>query len=233
VQSAFVLVLIAVLVAAVVSFAIMGLRQRRRAAGLSRSAHQMGLRFSGDDPFDIPRRYADFVLIGSGHSARAGNVTYGRLEGMPFRAFDYRFEVGHGTQRMTRSYGVIVVETERQAPPVMMWNERDRQCIPLEAMPCQGRTGSWFYRGDERLAETLGLAAAPLAEKGLGLQTLRNVLLLWMPVARFGRDQAAVVQGVAGVVRSLSSALAAPAGGQESAPQRNPPEQNVENPEGA
>lgn len=233
-QPAFVMALIAVLIAAVVSFVVMGLVQRRRARVLSRSAHKMGLRFSGDDPFDVPRRYADFVLISCGHSAQAHNVTYGRLAGLPLRAFDFRFEVGHGTRRMTRKYGVIVIETGKESPPALMWNTRDSQCVPLEALRCQARVGCWVCRGEEALVRELGSAADPLAEDALSMQTRGSVLMMWMPAARAGRDYAARLGAAGAIAKALAGTVPAEPRtcADKVSPGPNRVKQNVENPGG-
>jgi hypothetical protein len=196
--------LAAVLVAAVASFAVMGWLQRRRAGRLSRVAHRAGLRFTRDDPFDVPRRYADFVLIGCGHSAQANNVTYGRLDGLPVRMFDFRFEVGHGTHRSTRTYGVVVVEVEKPCQPVLMWNERDSLNMPLEAMQFDGRIDGWCFRGDPGTARVLGSVAGDLAEKGLSVQTLGAVILMWRPAVGAIRDYSDDLEAARAVARALT-----------------------------
>jgi hypothetical protein len=124
-HAAFEYLLIAVLVAAVISFVVMGLAKVRRSRSLARAAHQRGNRFFRDDPFDVPRRYAKFALISSGHSPCAHNVTDGRLGGRSARAFDFRCELGHGTRRITRHYSVLVVGAAECPHRLLMWSDAD------------------------------------------------------------------------------------------------------------
>ena len=182
--SAFIVLLIGVLIAAVISFAIMGLVQVRRTRTLDRQAQEMKMRFSATDPFDVPRRYADFALISSGHSARANNVTYGRLGGRRVRTFDFRYEVGHGTRRMTRRYRVIVVEGDRELPAVLMWSGRDAGSWPLQTTQTIQRVACWSVRGEVELAEKVGDHCSSLVDESASLQTCGSVLMVFTPVRR-------------------------------------------------
>jgi len=204
VHNAFIVLLVGVLVASVVSFAIMGLLQRRRTRRIARKAHEMGMRFSSDDPFDMPRRYAGFALMGSGHSPKAGNVTYGRLDGQPVRAFDFRYEVGHGTRRLTRHYSVIVSETDTPTPPVLMWHEQDAECAPLAVRSSDRQTACWRYVGSEAIASALAEACMPLAEDGLSLQIFGTAVMFCVPKRRGGRytDRLGEVMAVVARIRS-------------------------------
>ena len=181
--------LLLVLVAAVVSFSVMGLLQLRRARALARSAYDRQLRFSGNDPFDLPLRYRSLALIRSGHSPRASNVTYGRLEGRPLRSFDFRYEAGHGPRRTSRNYHVVVAETIGELPPVIMWNDRDRDWTPLEAQPSAGRLGPWVFKGSPEAVETLGEVCGDLAEKGVNVQCAGRVVMLCVPLQRGQTDE--------------------------------------------
>jgi hypothetical protein len=183
-QIAFVVLLTTVLLAAVVSCAIMGLMQVRRTRALAGEAHKLGMHFSSDDPFDVPRRYADFALISNGHSPRASNFTHGRLAGHRVRAFDFKYEVGHGTRRLTRHYRVIVVETDRLLPDVLMWNESDAESAPVGAMTAQGRVGNWQVRGDMEAGSTLAHACGQLANGSTSIQTCVSALMLFSPAVR-------------------------------------------------
>ncbi|MCK4601822.1 MAG: hypothetical protein KAU28_05115 [Phycisphaerae bacterium] len=184
VQIAFI-ALVAVIVAAVISFFVMGLMQHRRCRLLARSAHEMSMRFSRDDPFDVPYRYWGFALINSGHSPRANNVTYGRYEGWVMRAFDFRYEVGHGPRRSARNYNVIVAETELDMPAVLMWSDMDGEFAPLAARRPEGHKGGWSYRGSEAMAQMLAEACEDLAAEGLSMQTRGKVLMLHLPSRRW------------------------------------------------
>ncbi len=177
-QLVFTALLIGVLVASTFSFVVMGLAQLRRAGALARRAKQMHLRFSADDPFDIPRCFADFAFISSGHSARAHNVTYGRMEGAAVREFDFCCEVGHGTRRLTRRYSVVVVETELDLPELLMCNDPDVVPASLPAQQCDGQVGRWVYRGSGELADLLAEACADLDTEGVAAEVRSGLLLL-------------------------------------------------------
>ena len=155
IQYAFVAVLVGVLLAASVSFAVMGLGKMLRRRRLARDAHESGMKFFPDDPYDVPRRYADFAVVSSGHSPCANNVTAGRLGGRALRAFDFRCELGHGTRRLTRRYSVAVAETSLAQASLLMWHTGDAELAPMAARDMQGRVGQWSFRGSRALAEAV------------------------------------------------------------------------------
>ena len=146
------------------------------------------MRFSPEDPFDVARRYGSFALMASGHSPCVYNVTYGRLDGWALRAFDFRYEVGHGTRRATRHYGVIVAESEQTMPDVLMWNEQDWQGAPLVAHLADGQIGGWMYVGDPASAARLAGGCRQGIRDMVSLQTLDRVLMLCMPVKHRKQD---------------------------------------------
>jgi len=215
-QTAFVILLWAVLAVAVVSFVAGGLLQRRRRARLARAAHETGMLFSADDPFDMPRRYAQFSLMTGGHGARARNVTYGRLAGLAVRAFDFRCELGHGPRRLTRVYGVFVMETAADLPALSMWNQRGEEYSPLPTGQGQWRLGDWSCRGNRRVCEIA--AASEVGRTAIGIETSGAVLLVCSPA---GRSIAYVssLPAAAELARALSSGATA-GGQQEAAPNR-------------
>jgi len=181
-QAFFVVVMVSVLVVSVAFFVVMGLRQKRRTEALSRRAHEMGLRFSVTDPFDIPRRYGDFALVANGHGGRAENVAYGRVGAWPLRGFDFRYELGHGTRRVTKLYSVVVVETELHLPTVLMWNDADVEFAPITSRHCDGRLDCWTYAGEETFARVLAGACGDLAGDAASIETRGSVLMLCVPV---------------------------------------------------
>ena len=146
------------------------------------------MRFSPEDPFDVARRYGSFALMTSGHSPCVYNVTYGRLDGWALRAFDFRCEVGHGTRRTTRHYGVIVAESELPMPDVLMWNEQDWQGAPLVAHLADGQIGGWMYVGDPAGATMLAGGCSRGIRDMVSLQTLDRTLMLCMPVRHRKQD---------------------------------------------
>lgn len=193
-QTILVVLLLAAPVAAVIVFAVGGVLQVRRRDRLARAAHEAGLLFSAQDPFDIARRYAGFALIGAGHSGRATNVTYGRLDGLPVRAFDFRYEIGHGTRRSARHYAVVVVESPHPLAPFLLWRAQDADMAPLAARAPSGRLGDWDCRGlgaapavaklPPSLAHTAtSIQALPATELGQPGQS-GTVLLACAPVRR-------------------------------------------------
>ena len=147
-QTVLVALLLAAPVAAAVAFAIGGWLQGRRRDRLARAAHEAGLLFSGEDPFDVSRRYADSALLGAGHAGRATNVTYGRVGGLPVRAFDFRYEIGHGTRRQARHYAVVAVEALGPVAPLLLWRWRDADLAPLAVRQATQRLGEWDARGE-------------------------------------------------------------------------------------
>jgi len=182
-QYAFV-ALLGVLVTAVVSFVVMGLAKFRRARHLARAAHERGMRFFRDDPFDVPRRYAGFAVISSGHSARANNVTDGRLGSRPVRAFDFRYELGHGTRRITRHYSVITAETGRPCDSLLMWHEGDADLAPLAARDSEGRVALWGYRGARDLAADVAAACSEFEECAASVEIRGSVVVVAAPARR-------------------------------------------------
>lgn len=189
---------------AIVWAALLAGVRRLRSRRLSRWSHEQGLRFSREDPFDVAVRYAGFALFDGGHSARAENVTYGRLDSMPLRIFDLRFEVGHGTRRVVRRYDVAVVETPDPLPGLLLWDERDLEAAPLAAQVCDGQVGGWRYGGPAAAARAAaGALDAPDAP--VHVQTLDGKIAAARPLAPRGGHA-----GQTERLRRLVAALGAP-----------------------
>ncbi len=161
--------LMASLTVAAITFAAMGLRQYRRRIRLARLANEAALRFSIDDPFDIPRRDARMLLMSGGHSLAAHNVTYGCLQDSSVRAFDFHYEAGHGTQRQTRRFDAALFELSRSRPQLLLWRDGGGWISPADA---DGSIGPWSYIGSRPLAQAvLGAGfdhAAPALPPGQG-----------------------------------------------------------------
>lgn len=198
----------------------MGLRQRRRTSVLAAWAHAKGMRFSPDDPFDIPRRYADFSIIRGGHSPCVHNVTYGQRSGLPIRAFDFRYEVGHGTSRVTRHYNVLLIERDAPVPAVLMWNAHDLESAPLEARAGTETLACWTVSGDKARAGGLGFACSELADLGVSLQAAGRTLMLFAP----GRRDVKVYERMLEVADTAIRAM-----GPGSDASRSPAAENVAN----
>ena len=174
-------ILVIALLAAMISFVVMGIRHLGRARVLARHSHERGLRFSREDPFNIPKRYRDFALISCGHSPRACNVSHGRIDLWNVRAFDFRYEVGHGTRRMTCHYSAIIIDTRIDLPDVLMWNDADAEHAPLGVREGDGRVDCWCFTGSCALADVLKNAADSLAPEGLSMQVRGPMLMLTLP----------------------------------------------------
>lgn len=181
-------ILTVALLATAVSFVVMGIRQSRHTRRLARQADERGLHFSPDDPFDIPERYRRFALLSCGHSPRARNVTHGRLDALPLRAFEFCYEIGHGTRRTTCRYTAVIVDMQTQADDLMMWNHSDAEQAPLETRQVHGEVGCWSYGGAAQLAERLARAAGGLAAEGLSLQVQGSEVLFCLPAFRTRRN---------------------------------------------
>lgn len=205
VQIAFIVLLGLIVAISMVVFAVLGAMQLRRTRRLIRDAHTMGLRFAVEDPFDVPHRYSDFALMHLGHSPLANNVTYGRIGRRPVRAFDFRYEAGHGTRRSTRRYSVITVDVELPLPSAILWNEADVAAAPLAVLAEGKRLGGWFTVGDEGVARVLVRACAGLVDESVSVQTSGGALLFCSPVRRWRNhttDRFGVVRGILDVLEA-------------------------------
>jgi hypothetical protein len=182
-------ILTVALLATVVSFVVMGIRQNCHTRRLARQADEQGLHFSPDDPFDIPERYRRFALLSCGHSPRARNVTHGRLDALPLRVFEFCYEIGHGTRRTTCRYTAVIVDLQTEVDDLMMWNHSDAEQAPLETRQVHGDVGCWSYCGATHLANRLSRTAGGLASEGLSLQVRDSEVLFCLPGTQTrGRD---------------------------------------------
>ncbi len=202
-EFALAIVLTGVLLAAVVSFVVMGLDQRRRRNRAAGRAHASGFLFAPEDPFDVPRRYRGFALMEVGHSPRAYNVTYGRMGGLPLRAFDFRYEVGHGTRRLARQYAVVVVETVQRLTPMLMWNRHDVEVAPLAVRRCVVSSGLWRCDCPEGAAELATSDTDAFASAGGSIQTLDGAVMLCCPEGRRRSGRSAAMEAAMPVLRAL------------------------------
>ncbi len=211
-----ILLLVAVLTVSVAAFCVMGVRQRRRRRVLKEAAAEMKLAFSAADMDDLPLRYSDLTLIGSGHSRRADNIASGRVGHWRVRVFDFRYEVGHGVRRLTRYYSAAIAELAGPLESVLMWHRRDMANAPLQARDADGTAGNWVYLGSEATAHKLAHACAPLAELAVSMQVQRDVLLLCCP-ARQPHAYTRLMASLAGVLAILTGHTAIGAKGAKGA----------------
>ena len=159
--------------------AVTSLRQGRCRARLADMAGELGFRFSREDPFEISRRYAEFILVAAGHSPVAANMISGHVEGMAVRAFDFQYEAGHGSRRMMRRYAVILLETESPLPRLLMWHHADFPPIP--ARQATHVRGPWSITGDGELADDFLAACAPWFARGGCVEIADHAILLATP----------------------------------------------------
>jgi len=199
--------LAALLFVAAGTLLIAGLAQQRRARRLARQAHMTGMKFAPEDPFDMLRACAGFALIQCGHSPRANNLIDGCCQGMRVRAFDFRYEVGHGTMRLTRHYAVVVVQSP--SPDVVLWNQADRDGAPLTARQADGSVGAWTYRGRPEVARVAARACGDLADAAVSIEAHEGQLLFCTPVVRGEAAPAGIVPAVA-AARTLHETLDQP-----------------------
>ncbi len=181
-QAYIIWLLVVALTASVVAFCVMGARQRRRRCVLKEACSQSGLEFIATDIYDLPLRFSDMALIGSGHSRRADNVADGHMGEWQVYVFDFHYEVGHGMRRATRYYSVAAVELTGQLDAAVMWHERDRAWTPLAAIGDDGMVDQWSWLGSEVTTHKLADVCAPLADLAVSMQVERNVLLLCCPL---------------------------------------------------
>jgi len=160
--------------AIVVSFG----RWRRRAV-VARQAADWGFRYSPEDPFELTRRCAEFALVAAGHSPVAANVVSGHCEGFAVRAFDFQYEVGHGARRMSRRYGVVLLEMDSPPGRLSMWHNGDFAPIPARQ---EARTlGDWSVVGDAKLAEAFAAACESWFARGGCVEIAAHAALFAAP----------------------------------------------------
>ncbi len=203
IQSIAILVLFGVLATSVVWFCVLGAVQKCRTARFAREAHRLEMRFSAADPFDVPRRYAGFALTSRGHGPAAHNVTHGRVAGRPLRAYEFRYEIGHGPRRTARHYHVVVIESAERVPEVLMWNDADAAFAPLSLSDSPKRLACWTYRGDDAAASAVGYACDALADRGVSMESRGRALMLCEPAGRKRRQYGELVDTAAATMDAL------------------------------
>ena len=200
----FVVLLVGVLAGAVVCFVVMGLSQARRARRLTGRAGELSLRFDRDDPFDVPRRYAAFAIIGGGHGPYMHNMTHGRIGGRSVRMFDFHYEIGHGARRITRHYGLIVMELEQPLGPILMWHDADIELAPLAARQGASHVRCWSYSGEDEQAARIAACAQPLEALDGSLQIIGTTAMVCVPIRSKSQDYAKNLQAVAAMLTSIT-----------------------------
>ncbi len=195
--------LVVALAGAVTASCVAGARQRRRRQALKEVCSEMRLEFSAVDMHDLPLRFSDMSLIGSGHSRRADSVASGRIGHRQAYLLDFCYEVGHGVRRATRNYSVAIVELGSALASTLMWHESDIASAPLAARCCDGTVGHWTRLGSEATAHKLARICAPLEELSVSMQVRRDVLLLCCPAKKNPRAYGRLLAGLPDVVERL------------------------------
>jgi len=175
------LLLIAALVGSAGVLAALLAAGRRRSGRRSRQSHELAMGFAAEDPFDLPRRYGQFALLGRGHGLRAHDVTYGRYGGRRARCFEVRLEQGHGPHRLIRRASAVAVETDHDLGVVLLWHDRDAEGRELFLPPAAGQVGPWRCCGPAQAVEALAGACGLSQGAGASIEVRGGVLLLWVP----------------------------------------------------
>lgn len=196
--------LITILAVATLSLIVMGARQWRRQVRLVRAAHDIGLKFSAEDIFDVKQRYAGFELMQSGHSACADNVIFGRMRDWSLRAFDYSFEAGHGPRRLIRRFSVIAADAHLPLPDCLIWRGEDSCPASLPAAAAVTIAGQWQATGDLAAAGQLARHWSGSDGQAIGIQAQEGRLLFSTPGQLDGQAMAGRLRAVADCLEKLS-----------------------------
>lgn len=174
--------LVAILALAVLTLVAMGLRQWSHRRRLAAVAQELGLSFAAADPFDLPHRYAGFGVMRSGHSAYAANVMHGRVSNAHLHAFDYQCELGHGSQRVMRSWAVVALECDGPLQPLVLLLGPD-QPTPLVLLCDGGATpgDGWWRMGDRIAIEHLQTCFAGEAADRMTIEARGSAILFAIP----------------------------------------------------
>jgi len=203
VQQYVIFLLVAVLVIAMLSFVVMGVRQRQRRYALRKAAVEMGLAFSSADAEALPLKYDNLAMVGIGHSRRAENIASGSIGHWRVRIFDFRFEVGHGVRRLTRHYCVSLTDLPEHNGDVLMWHSRDIDHAPLRLKASGQTAGQWIYLGDEAAAHRLAHACASLADSETSMELSANVLMVCCPAGNSPNAYVQIMQTLPNVLGAL------------------------------
>lgn len=176
------LILVVFFIAALCVFGVHGWRRVRRERMLAAQAAEMGLKFSREDPFELPMKYAAFSLMNCGHGQNAYNVAHGRAGSLDVQAFDFSYEAGHGFERSTRRYGIIVFAVQSDEN-VAMWPQHIPGNMPFITGDVTGTVGPWCYCGSQRLAENIHAADSNegLEKAGACVELKDNVMMISIP----------------------------------------------------
>lgn len=176
------LILVIFFVSALCVFSVHGWRRVRREQMLAGQAAMAGLKFSRQDPFELPLKYSGFSLMRCGHGQTASNVAFGRVDSFDVQAFDFSYETGHGFERTTHRYGVMVLSVQADEH-VVMWSQYKPELVPFMIPSETQKIGPWCYSGSQRLAESIRVAdsSGKLENAAAAVELKGNVLMISIP----------------------------------------------------
>ena len=123
---------------AIAAFGIYSWRQdQKRREALMAWAASRRWRLMRHGVAGLGSRYPGIKLFDRGHSRSNGNAVSGELEGHPVLCLDYKYVTGHGKNRSTHRFGVVILETGFPTIPLQIRREN-----PLD------KVGEFFGRDD-------------------------------------------------------------------------------------
>jgi len=95
-----------------------------RSDACRRFARERRAEFHPADPWDLPKKYADFPLFTVGLARQASNVIVADVGGSPVVLCDYEFKTSNDPDEAPRRFQVAVMELPIIAPPLEMQCEK-------------------------------------------------------------------------------------------------------------
>lgn len=95
-------------------------RSYRRRRVFARLAYRMRFRVSCHLDYDLPGSLADLYCMQRGHDQRACHVVRGRCGDFECTAFDYRYDTGLGSNRVSHLNSVVLWEGKHILPSMVM-----------------------------------------------------------------------------------------------------------------
>ncbi len=115
----FILVVLAVVAAIVVSYVISAKRRKE----LAEWAAGRGLRFDPGKDHSLDHRHAEFKCLQRGHNRYAHNIISGQCDGLDIQAFDYHYVTGSGKNRSTHRFSAVIVVSPLPLKPLFIRRE--------------------------------------------------------------------------------------------------------------
>jgi hypothetical protein len=185
-------------------FSFMGLRHRRRGQRIAEFVASIGMEYRRTDVHRLAGGHEDLALLSAGHARRAENIAWGRMGGVPTIAFDFRYEIGHGLQRMTRFYSVVILDLPHTIDPVLLWHEGDLEWAPLLAKLAEHQLDRWVFSGDGDQAQRMARACGPLGSLPVSVQILDGMLMFCCPTRTEGTEYERLLKNAESVALRIS-----------------------------